>query len=78
MVNKKFLPKNWVVKTSTTAYLAFLPDFSAIIGAEPSKYSPPAVVTVNSECQTAYNQNLGGYTDKDGTKYWGNPRLMAR
>jgi hypothetical protein len=31
--------KNGLAKTSTMAYLAFLPDFSAIVGAEPSKYA---------------------------------------
>ena len=61
--------KNWLAKPARTAYLAFLPDFSAIVRCKPSKYSPPAVVTVNFECQTAYNQNLGGLSGFSDQEY---------
>jgi hypothetical protein len=76
-VGKLKIVKNWLAKFRRTGHLAFLPDFSAIVGGFPSKYSSPVVVTAKSESQTAYNRNLGGLSGYSRQKYCGNPRLPA-
>jgi hypothetical protein len=78
MVGKLMIVKNWVLEPARTGHLANKSPAGAIVGGFPSKYSPPAVFKLNSDSKTSLNQNLGGYNDKDGTKYRGNPRLMAR
>jgi hypothetical protein len=61
--------KNWVPEPRRTGRGANESPASAIVGAEPSKHSPLAVVTANSECQTAYNRKLGGLSGFSVPKY---------